>query len=172
MYVKSTTGFTSSPHTWAIMREDFSGQLYHHDDVNKTTQVIHMLCLLYTMLSVDICLLYTMLSVDIFVDGLVPSPWEFPRAQSKSWRVPPLKYIVNSPILGVHWALRQNFIRAPLDFQGPRALSSGPLSESTDTITSLPPNICIKILENLNSNNNFCAFSLKSLKIFFEIKWH
>ena len=35
-----------------------------------------------------------------FIEGPWPPPFEFPRAPSKIWRVPPLKYITNSPIVG------------------------------------------------------------------------
>ena len=42
---------------------------------------------------------------------------------SLHWNTLPMAIL---QFLGVHWALRQNFTRAPLDFQGPRALNSGP----------------------------------------------
>ena len=72
------------------------------------------------------CIVVAELLVEIFVEGPGAPPFEFPRTPSKIWRVPPLNYITNSPILGVYWALRQNFTRAPLDFQGPGALTSEP----------------------------------------------
>ena len=52
---------------------------------------------------------------------------------------------------GIHWLLRQNFTRAPLDFQGPVALTSGPqepwmgtqiqISNSTKNVYQEPCNL-------------------------------
>ena len=49
----------------------------------------------------------------ILVKGLRPLPCEFPTAPNIFWRVPPLKYITNFSILGVHWGPGKIF-------QGPR----------------------------------------------------
>ena len=70
--------------------------------------------------------LMTGLSVDIFVEGPELPPFVFARASSKIWRVPPLKYITNSPILGVHWALRQNFTGIFIGFSLDFFWSRGP----------------------------------------------
>ena len=75
----------------------------------------------------------TGLSVDIFVEGLRPPPFEFPRAPSKIWRVPPLKYITNSPILGGPSGPQAKFYKGPIGFSGVRGLylrSWGKLSHS------------------------------------------
>ena len=51
-----------------------------------------------------------------------PPPFEFPRAPSKIWRVPPLKYITNSPILGGPLGPQAKFHKGPIGFSGARGL--------------------------------------------------
>ena len=58
------------------------------------------------------------LSVDIFVEGPGLPPFEFPRAPSKIWRVPPLKYITNSPIFGGPLGPQAKFHKGPIGFLG------------------------------------------------------
>ena len=65
---------------------------------------------------------YPGLSVDIFVEGPAPLPFEFPRAPSKIWRVPPLKYITNSPILRGPLGPQAKFHKGPIGFSGARGL--------------------------------------------------
>ena len=60
------------------------------------------------------------LSVDIFVDGPGLPPFEFPWASSKIWRVPPLKYITNSPIFGGPLGTQAKFDKGPIEFLGAR----------------------------------------------------
>ena len=62
----------------------------------------------------------TGLSVDIFVEGPGLPPFEFPRASSKIWRVPPLKYITNSPIFGDPLGPQAKFHKDPIGFLGAR----------------------------------------------------
>ena len=68
----------------------------------------------------------TGLSVDIFVEAPGLPPSEFPRASSKVWRVPPLKYITNSPIFGGPLGPQTKFHKGPWIFRGPWPLSPGP----------------------------------------------
>ena len=109
-------------------------------------------------LSIKMCTYSKYLSrllVDIFVEGPGSSPFEFPRAPSKIWRVPPLKYITDFTIWGVHWALRQNFTRAPLDFQGTGPLPLGPLSALICVLThwGRVTHICAGHLTIIGSDN-------------------
>ena len=60
----------------------------------------------------------TGLSVDIFCWGSRPPPFEFPRAQSKIWRVPTLKHITNSPILWGPLGPQAKFHKGPIGFSG------------------------------------------------------
>ena len=54
-------------------------------------------------------------------------PFEFPRAPSNIWRVPPLEYITNSPILGGPLGPQAKFHKGPfVIFRGPGPLPLGP----------------------------------------------
>ena len=55
-----------------------------------------------------------------FVEGPGPPPFELPRAPSKIWRVPPLKYITNSPIFGGPLGPQAKFHKGPIGFSGAR----------------------------------------------------
>ena len=60
--------------------------------------------------------LYRTLHRLFFVEGPGPPPFEFPRALSKIWRVPPLKYITNSPILGGPLSPQAKFLKGPIGY--------------------------------------------------------
>ena len=64
-----------------------------------------------------------------FVEGPRPQPFEFPRAPSKIWRVPPLKYITNSPILGGPLGPKAKFHKGPIGFSG----AQGPCLQATES---------------------------------------
>ena len=67
------------------------------------------------------------LSVEIFGEGPALPSFEFPRAPSKIWRVPPLKYIAN---FGCPLGPQTKFPKSPIGFLGAR----GPYLRAPDKL--------------------------------------
>ena len=59
----------------------------------------------------------------ISVEGLKPSPCEFPRALCKFWSFPPLKYLTNHPFFVGPLGPRVKFHKGPSGFSWAQALS-------------------------------------------------